>query len=212
MKEWIKNTIVSARRIYAITLSIWTALLGVLFIVQIASIYSPDVLNPYTAETVSAHWQKIAALFWCWVVMIVGGAVLWTVFPEDKERPRPYGTLQRTLATAKARLPQEQRCDEARAERFVKTAWIVCGLLAVAAAVVTLVFLLDKTYTPRHTQEVFTAHSGAADRLIRSWPWIWATFLLVCIVTAIDQKKQEAELRAVKARLSCSSVTSTVSP
>ena len=102
MTETVKNNV---RWIYKILLSALTVALGIAFIVQILSIYNSAPKNPYTTEKIQVHFREITPLFWAWIALIVVGGVLFSVFPEQTDKPKAYIELQTVLCKIESRLP-----------------------------------------------------------------------------------------------------------
>ncbi|MDE7084765.1 MAG: hypothetical protein K2O81_05925, partial [Clostridia bacterium] len=106
MKE---KTCKSVRLSYGIIFSVFTAVVGALFIWQILSLYFSGTAEGYsgdifTRERVLNALSKIDLFFWLWLAGIVVGFVLWEVFPV-KQKPRKISPdLQ--LARLNKRMPQ----------------------------------------------------------------------------------------------------------
>ena len=190
------------RAIYGIWLAAWTVVVAVLFIVQIWALFRATDVDPYSVETVSAHFAKIAVPFWIWITLLVSGGVLSWVFPEEEERPKAFVSLEKTLTRLKARLPENAGgMVEVKKENRVRyVVWGVCAALCVAAAVVALLYLLDKDYVVKFTTEFFKSHAEA-EKLIKIFPWIFAA-LCVCAGALIYQSYSvKKELALVKQML-----------
>ncbi|MBQ8323468.1 MAG: hypothetical protein IJX91_05830 [Clostridia bacterium] len=184
MTESRKNTV---RRIYSVCLAVWTAVVGVAFIVQIYSIYFSA--DKYTVQNISAHFQEIAVLFWLWIAGGIGGGILGWTFPQNKEKPKAYIETQAVLEKLKRRLPANgDDLSFVKKEKNIRlTLRIASAAACLIALVVSLTILLDKSYAPRFGSAFFTSHYGAADRLLRVFPWVLGA-MLACIGTGIVSK------------------------
>ena len=69
------------RTSYGRALSVMTVTLGALLIFQALSLYLSGNTPAFSEESVSSALKKISPAFWIWVVMVVGGFVVWEVFP-----------------------------------------------------------------------------------------------------------------------------------
>lgn len=188
--------------IYKICLSVLSVLTGVLFIVQICSIYNSTPQNPYTVERISQHFNEIAFVFWIWIAAIVGGGVLFAVLKEPQAKPKAYLQSKTTLLKLKQRLPLENALPEAKKEGVLRhILYGVCLALCIASAAVSLSILLDKTYTPQFKGEFFSAHGGAADRLLSIMPWAIAAFLAAVAVCLLAERSRKKEISVLKAEL-----------
>ena len=195
MTESKKNTV---RTIYAVCLAVWTAIVGVAFIVQIYSIYFST--EKYTVQNISAHFKQIAFVFWIWILAIAGGGVLGWVFPEETAKPKAYIETRATLEKLKCRLPAYgDDLPFVKKEKTVRLTLRIASVIACLIAFgVSLAILLDTSYTPRFTSAFFTAHGGAVDRLLRAFPWVLCA-LLVCIITeAFAKRSMQRETAEVK--------------
>ena len=199
MSERVKKT---ARITYQWLLALISVAVGIAFIAQIISIYRSTPQNPYTAERIEEHFKEIAPLFWAWIVLIVGGGVLFAVIPEEKIKPRAYTELKNTLLKLENRLPIDSDCSELKRQRvFRLIVGSVCSVLCLVSGIVSLSILLDKSYTPNFKGDFFAAHGGAADRLLSVMPWIIAAFLAAVTVSVLFGVSQKKELGILKAEL-----------
>lgn len=190
------------RTIYGIWLAAWTGIVAVLFIVQIWALFRATDVDPYSVETVSAHFAKIAVPFWIWIALLVGGGVLAWVFPQEEERPKAFVSVEKTLTRLKARLPEnaEGMVEVKKENRIRYVVWGVCAALCVAAAIVAGLYLTDKDYVVKFTTEFFKSHAEA-EKLIKIFPWVFAA-LCVCAGALIYQSYSlKKELSLVKQML-----------
>ncbi len=195
MTESRKNTV---RSVYAICLAVWTAIVGVAFIVQIYSIYFSA--DKYTVENISAHFKQIAFVFWVWILGIAGGGVLGWIFPEEKSKPKAYIETRATLEKLKCRLPDYgDDLPFVKKEKTVRaTLRIASALACMIALVVSLVILFDKSYEPRFTSAFFTAHNFAVDRLLRVFPWAVCALVVLIVAETVSGYSVQRETKEVK--------------
>ncbi len=197
MTEHTKSII---KRVYKIFLTALTALLGVLFIVQIWSIFRSSETDPYTVEIVSKKFGQIAPFVWVWVISVVVGGVFWTVFPDETEKPKAYVATQTALKRLYARFPQGENLEEVKIEKKIRlVAYVVCLGLCIASAVVCLVYLLDSSFTVKFNAEIFHAHDGVAARLASGLPWGIVAFLSAVSAELYADKSRKTEIEIVKA-------------
>lgn len=186
------------RFIYGVVFATLTVVVGALFIAQAWSIYFSADSAPYTVESISKHFSKIAIPVWLWLVALVGNIALAFIFPETEARPAPYIELNATIAKLKRRIPDADLQTVRKDENFRLILGMVSAFLCLATAVAILVLLYDKSYTPWASSEFFTQHGAVADRLVRCTPWLLAVFTVCIVVTVLlenSRKKQIARLK-----------------
>ena len=190
------------RTIYGICLTVWTLVVALLFIVQIWALFRATDVEPYSVETVSAHFAKIAVPFWIWIAMVaVGGLISWG-FPAEEERPTAFVSIQKTLTRLKARLPENAGgMVEVKKKNWTRNiVWGVCAALCVASLIVALLYLLDKDYVATFAT-VFYKTNVEAEKLVKIFPWVFAS-LCVCAGALIYQSYSvKKELALVKQML-----------
>lgn len=191
------------KTVYGICLSVLTAVVGALFIVQVWSIFFSAEQSPFTVEIISEKFMQILAPVCLWTLAVIGGGVLGIVFPEEAEKQKVYVDLRKTLTKLKGRLPQnEEGMSELKRENTVRSV-VRCACVAacVAAAIAIFAILFDNSYTPWFEAEIFTGHGAAADRLVRITPYIGVC--LVACLTAIftDEYSVKKETALVKSKI-----------
>lgn len=191
----------TVRSVYGICLSVLTAVVGVLFIVQVWSIFRSAEQDPFTVERISAHFAQIAVPVWLWVAAVIGGGVLSYVFPEEEAKLKAYADVGKTLRRLKTRLPEdtEGMAEVNKENRIRKTVWIVAAALCVISAVVALVYLFDLEYTATFNTEFYQSHPEA-EKFVKIFPWLLAS-LCVCagasVYEAYSVKKEIGQVKAL---------------
>ncbi len=190
------------KSVYAVCFSVLTAVVGLLFIVQTWSIFRSAERAAYTPARISQHFKQIAVPVVFWVLALLVNIVLGYLYPDEKERVKPYFTANDRVKRLKKRLPKD-----AESLRWQKTdaVGVVIGAIAAAfavtAVIVSLVYLLDKSYSAALSETIFTEHNGAADRLVRVLVWCGgATLLMVAAVIFNEyfaRKKEEKIKREI---------------
>ena len=70
------------RKIYGICMAVYSAIVGILFIIQVWAIYRSTPNDPYTVESISAAFSKIAVPVWIGVAALIAGAFIPSVAAE----------------------------------------------------------------------------------------------------------------------------------
>ncbi len=174
------------RFIYAIVLSAFTVIVGILFIAQTWSIYRSAPQSPYTLEKIKAHFADIAVPVGIWLAAVVYGGVLHQAFPKEKQRPKPYIDVQATLLRVKKRLPDDERFQKEAFEVSKKQrrnrviAYALGAFVLVSTATLTLGTMLDWWYLPIVTADFFAGHNAVVDRIFQG------AILLIVGLTAVS--------------------------
>lgn len=194
-----KNKAQTARRIYGICLTALTIVVAVLFIVQIWLLFRATEESPYSVETVSERFSKIAIPFYLWLAAIVGGGVLSYLFPDEVKAPKTLLDTRVSLNRLKARLPKNAggMVELKRENTLRKVVWGVCIALALAVAVLLVVFLLNEEYKAKFGTEFFKSHVEA-EKLLKLFPLV-VVALCACAGALIYQSYSlKKELTIVK--------------
>lgn len=195
-----QETVRRVRFWYGIFLSVFTAVVGILFLAEVSDIYFGATGKPiFTREKVWAHLFPVLIPFCFWIAAVIAGFVLSVVMPytpKEKRKPNAENTLKKLIT----RIPQGEG-DEYRenmnrvrkAEKARIVVWCVCAAVCLAGAIYSLVYL----FTPSH----FTTTNFNAEVLEMAkhvLPWVVVSFLL-CIGAAIFERElAKRELPYVK--------------
>ena len=190
------------RLIYAIALSVFTAIIGVLFIVQVLRIYYSGAEKPYSYELVSIRLREISIPVILWLVAVIGGTVVWAIFPENKKLTAAIDE-KNTLEKLKKRLPElgeeyaEQEQILAKKTKIRTLVKAVCAGLCILSAVVCAVYLFDfSNYPVADNGSKVTAE--VLDMVKAVLPWLVACLLLCIGGTMYESKLLKEETALVK--------------
>ena len=198
-KDMIDKKAQSVRVIYGICLAIMTAVVALLFIAQIWLLFRATDVEPYSVESVSMRFHKIAVPFWIWIAMVAGGGVLSWVFPEEEEKPKAFISVHTTLTRLKGRLPENDggMVELKRENTLRNVVWGVCAVLLVVMTAVVVIFLLNGEYAAKFDTEFFKTHVEA-EKLLKLSPLVLVV-LCVCAGALIYQSYSlKKELALVK--------------
>ncbi len=196
MNEKTNKTV---RLYYGIALGVMTAIVGALFIWQVLDNYFTGPVGDnkftFTQEGLSERFFHISPAFWIWAVMIVGGFIVWEVFPV-KPKKSPYKDPRYSLMRLKKRMPVNVGEELAesygfikREEKILKILWLCCSSVALAGIVYSIVYLaLPSSFTvsDNATKEVLQA----AKNIL---PWFFSVFVFasaISVYEGISAKKQ----------------------
>ncbi len=196
---------------YGIFLAVFTAVIGILFIVEAAQIYySGDGASKgmYSREIVGGKLMALLAPVCLYIAAVIAGFVLSVLFPSAgaKRRGRDDVAVYRRL---KKRIPSGGGEDFSplyasyrRGEFLILCARAACAVFCVAAAVVSIVYLCDAAHFHGFT-ELSPSGEGyinedVLNMLAGVMPWVGAALLLVCAETVFEHIYARRALPAVK--------------
>ncbi|MDE7264847.1 MAG: hypothetical protein K2N52_01050, partial [Clostridia bacterium] len=188
----------SVRLYYGIALSIMTAVCGAFFIVAVWNVYLFG--DGFTREKLVDSINTFAlAPFIIWVVMCFVGWVLWEVYPPDSKRYK--NDVRYNLYRQKKRMP-ETVSEELKAsfdavkreQKIMKILWSVAGVICLAAAVYTVVYLC----LPSSFPSVINKSVPVFTMVKRVLPVVLAAFLVCCGVAIYEGKSAKKQLKEVQ--------------
>ncbi len=191
----------SIRYFYGIFLSVFTAILGALFIAVAVGILSDGgwAQGAYTRDLVAERLFPVSIVFYIWIAAIIAGFVLSLVYPY-KEEPVKIPQEGATLRRLSARIPQGDgekyeegmRClrDEHR-NRLI--AYIICAAICFACALASAIYLLQ----PANFKGI-----AANEAMLKMMLWVLpcvAVALISCVwVTLYERNSHLREINALK--------------
>lgn len=187
------------RFFYGVFLGVFTAAVGIALIVLASQIYFADPNGtPYSRELVGAQLQKMIAPAVLWVLAVIAGFVLSVLFPSPKAKvSRDDGAAVRRL---RRRIPMGETEEFLRANKNYRKfelarriVWTVCFLFAVAAGVISVVYLSDASHFP-----ATNLNREVIAMLRHILPWIGAAFVLVLGATLFEMTTAKKELAMLK--------------
>ena len=189
----------TVRFVYGIFFSLLSILVGVLFIMQIWSIYSSAPQSPYSVASISLHFKQIALPVWLWVAAVAGNVVLAYLFPEEKQRPKAYRDTALALSRARGSLRLEgeirSKVEEAgRAHQdFRNTVIVICSVVMFALSVLAFLALIGVIYLPMIQSEFFSAGDGLVDRLVQCAALSVLALAAGCAAAELNARSREKE-------------------
>ena len=127
--------------VYGILLSVLILTVGVCFALSCVSIYQSGD-SPFTRESITAHFDRIALPVYLCIAGVIGGAVLSLALPVDgvkvKSRRDPEAALSKLAARLDLSVCDETVADSIRKERKWRRAvtvilWVLAGITLVPA-------------------------------------------------------------------------------
>ncbi|MBQ7913291.1 MAG: hypothetical protein IJ308_06100 [Clostridia bacterium] len=187
-----------ARSIYAIVFGLYTVFVGVLWIWQVWAIYHSAESKPFSAASISAHFQQIQWFVWIWVVGLIVNLVLGILFPEEKKKSG-YVDYAAQLKKMRARLPDDGKfaLKDKSYSLLRKILWGVCGAVIIAGIVVCA-YYFSGAYTPNSPSEFLSESNGVAERLLNMLPFIGGVSIFLAVAAVYDNFLTAKELSLVK--------------
>ena len=193
--------------IYGILLGIMTVITGALLAGFVWEIYvsgnaaDHEGMYAFTRARVGKQLLRALPAICIWIVMVIGGFVLWEVFPEPKRKSKP--DTRYTLYRLKKRMPRTVEGDlqnslnfVRREEMILKILWAVAAVLCLGAAVYTIVYLA----MPSNFPKVENLSKPVLEMVKHVMPCVAAAFAVclgVAVYEGVSAKKQLKEVTAL---------------
>lgn len=195
-----KVTMKKLRYIYGLFFSVWTVLVGGLFIVQTWTLYNSTPISPYSRASVAKYFHQIAVPVWIWVAALAVHIVWALAIPSEPEKAAaiidPQIPLRRLTKQLQSATPEMQK-----ERRFRFTLQCICGAVSLATAGVCLWLLLDKSYNAWIETPFLLKHSAAADRMLRVCFWSIAALAVLSVAAYFAERSVRKEIALAKAAL-----------
>ncbi len=187
---------------YAVLFSVYTVLVGVLFILKCISIYTSADSSPYTVESISLHFDEIRPFIWYWVALFVGTFIIELFFPKT-EKQKVSVPQDKVLEGAKARLPETEATSEIWKKSKTLTTvrrWVWYATLAIFSAmmIVCATLLFVNITIPADTQNFYVIHDALVLRLIKGLPFMISAIVVCVGVSIFEHYSVKGEIKAFK--------------
>ena len=180
------------KSIYNAAFALYTVAVGVLFIVQVWSIYFSAESAPFSVASISKAFGQIQWFVWAWLLTLAVNIGFEIAFPSQKTKGKSVDYAAQ-LKKLKSRLPDEGKVmPNTGSLRLIRLIVWAAALLAAAVAVALSIYFVVGAYTPSLKAEFFAEHDGAAERLLVSLPGIFGA-LLLCIGAALCEHFTQAK-------------------
>lgn len=188
------------KSVYRICFSILTVVVGLLFIMQAWSIFRSAERGAYTVARISEHFGQIAVPVMLWVLALLVNIVLGWVYPDEKEKVKPYFTAKERSKRLEKRLPKNADSLHrfGKADVFGAALGWVAAQVAWIAVLVSLLYLFDKSYSPVLSEPIFRELRGLSDRLVRVLLWCASAMMLVIAAVIFNEYLAKRKENAMK--------------
>ena len=198
---------------YGIFLSVLTAAVAILFIVQVSRIYfgeiDPEVGQKFSREIVGQKLKEILIPIIIWLVAVVGGYVLSVIYPHQAQK-KSASTAHTALKRLKKRIPNGQSeeflAEKKRYNRMEGVrigVWSAAAAFALASAIVAIVYLANTSYfdMANFSSDVETTAriNTIVIRMVKNvMPWVAASLVLFIGASLYEHFSAKRELERVK--------------
>ncbi len=188
-------------RWYGVMLSILLVAVGVCLMVACVSIYKSGE-SPFTRESIGAHFAQIAVLVYVTVAGVAGGVVLSVVLPTEMPRTTPArsaSSLLKTLTAKLSAMPVDEATRTAirRERRLRRGVYLTATVVCVAAAVLLLVWCMDRTHFSVVTLQADIV--AAAVRLLACTVVVFGCCAAATYLCEASVKRETAQVKAALA-------------
>ena len=195
-----KESVRKIRKIYGICMAVYSGIVGLLFIIQVWSIFLSTPNDPYTRASIAAAFQQIAVPVWIWVVVLIAGAFI----------PHSEKTLRKAYVSSQIQLDRlykrvnvtEEITKKTKALKIIRIVLVCLQILVWAAAIIVgIVLLTMNPYQPVFPIEFFKEHNGLVDRLICLLPWLLNSMAVSVAATLVADFTRKKEIAVLKEAL-----------
>ena len=197
-----KKTAFLIRRIYGVALSVALIVTGVLLMISCVNIYKSGP-RPFTPESISAAFSKIAVFVWVTVCAVALGIILALLVPAEQGKPRVIKQKKATLRRLQRRLDMGL-CDaeclaSIRKEEKRRTVLRISSIIAcVLVSVPAVVYALDPDHFVLYQDGVDMLNASVISACLRVIP---ATLICLGICLAfsyLEEASIDRQIRFVK--------------
>ena len=180
------------RRTCALISSVWTVVLGVLFIVQTWRIFALGG-RAFTAQNVAEYFGQIAPVVWLWIAIIFVNILIFTIFPAPVQKQKASVDADVIARRLKTRLPAFEKSEKfQKMQKRRRIFAVVCYAVCALCFVFVVAIMLSDTYKGIATQGFFFKHPEA-ERLLVCMPFIllgFATLIAYKYYLAGDKNRE----------------------
>lgn len=185
--------------VYEIVLGLLAIAVGICFIVSCISIYQGGD-NPFTRDSISAHFQSISIPVYIFLALIVGGVVLNIACPKEKKRNVSTVDKALVLENLYKRFPlcqaSEGKQQQIRRQHYIRmTLNIVFAVSLIASIIFCLAYLLDPNSITESPNE--TVIKGVLAMLI----YLIIPAVLSIVMVFVFKSSYEKELAFLKSAM-----------
>ena len=195
MQISVKNKGDLLRYIFSAITSVFTCVVGALFILQVWRIFSLGA-QPFTREIVAKYFSQISVCVWLWIAILLINAVINAIFPAPVQKLRATVDEKTISYRLQNRLqPETAKSIVWKTEKSRFIVGFICACVCASTFIISIVLLLAEGYTPIATQGFFFQHQEA-ERLLVALPFV-AVSCLSGVAYAYFQKatyKKEVSL------------------
>ena len=184
------------RLYYGAFLSVFTVIVGILFIVQVVGVYLDDA---FTRDMVAERLFPISIPFYFWIAAIIAGYVLSEVYPSEERVVNKVServTRNRLVSRIPSGSGDEYLKDYSVVVRERKNrtvAFTVCGIVTLICAVFCAVYVFNGAYFS--TSQVNTS---MLNMLINVGPWLLVGFASCIFMTLYEKYSLNREIGGIK--------------
>ncbi len=194
------------RAIYGIFIALFSAVIGVLFVVQVWRIYRAEPMGVeqahFSRARVAEYFRQIAIPVWFYVAALIGGTVLTWLYPTKPQRLKATVDSRTLLLRTKKRLPtagalaERSLCVEKTHKKFRVCVFAVCAGLVLTAAIVAALILFGVISSKWISWEFFVANDRAADKITQCAFYAFLSLALVSVAIYLYDGSMERERNA----------------
>ncbi|MBQ8429062.1 MAG: hypothetical protein IJX30_03085 [Clostridia bacterium] len=196
-----ENKTKKLQTLYRIIFSIFTAVVGLLLIIQLWGIYRSAPTHAFSRASIAKAVGEISVTLWLWIVCLFLNIVISRLYPQEPVKLKGGADTALLLAAMRKRFKENGKgvagVKKQRLLRLVTR--LVGGVLILFTSVWALSYLFDKDYVVKRSLAFFSSHNGIADRALSMLPWLAAAILVGIACAYVIEYTNRKELALLKA-------------
>ncbi len=185
------------RLVYGVVFALFSVTVAVLLILQVSDIYFNGGESPYTVETIKQHFNAISPVIYVWLALILGGFIIFEVFPMKEKGGKVDAYYTFTCLEKKLESMGLVNTDEAKQYEKQRLISVIvkfaCGIAIGICIAFSLAFLLDDSNFKNQNQNLEVAKAS-----LYLLPYVAVSFVLPIGVVIFENIFVKKELAVVK--------------
>lgn len=190
-------------RIYRILFSLTTAVVGLVFILQLWGIYRSQPQHAFSRASIGAALLEILPIVLLWLVCFILNIVCSRLYSQETVKLKAKINPSTALSAMRKRFVNGGKevagVRKTRILRYMVAA--VGGIAIVVCLLWGISYLFDKNYVVKHSLAFFKETNGVADRTLSMLPWLLLAAAVAVAVALLEEYLQKRELSLLQAAL-----------
>ena len=190
-------------RIYRILFSLTTAVVGLVFILQLWGIYRSQPQHAFSRASIGAALLEILPIVLLWLVCFILNIVCSRLYSQESVKLKAKINPSTALSSMKKRFVNGgKEVAGVRKTRILRYVVAAVGGIAITVCLLWgISYLFDKNYVVKRSLAFFKETNGVADRTLSMLPWLLLAAAVAVAVALLEEYLQKRELSLLQAAL-----------